>query len=505
MAGAMLWKPQKQGSITRRPSCESGVAQEDSPGHRRLTTIAIRRCFQTLRALLVVFGLLQLKAPVAAQSTGQAQPAVRSRCRVEATNYKGWQAQQISNLWVQLIIVPQNGGRLMQVRFNGHSYLFVNPKLAGKYMPPDPNHWYNYGGDKLWLLPEGDEDEHHWRGNSDLLDDGQFNFRNISNEQGCGVELTGPADALTGVQFTRSIHLDHDSPRIAFLASMKNVSGHTIEWSMQSVSQYDTADSIDSDHPSRDFWGFTPANRSSEYLNRYHVRFGPAENPSARIRDENLFSVHYAPLAAEFWIDTSEGWLAVVDGGTRYAMVERFHYQDRKKYPGKASVIFWTNGPHLNLKSDGVASISSESDEVPFFYMEAEINSPLCRLRPGETCQLETEWFPTRSEGEFYAVTDAGIVCKPPQILRLSSGKVRLAGSFGVFYPGKLVARFYSERGSLVQIIPLIDVSPSAIVALDTEITPTDTPARVSLHLEDQNGLDRGALLEVPISAGETR
>src|SRR2546427_997915 len=36
-------------------------------------------------------------------------------CHVEQTNYMGWQAQQVSNPWVKLIFVPQNGGRLMQV------------------------------------------------------------------------------------------------------------------------------------------------------------------------------------------------------------------------------------------------------------------------------------------------------------------------------------------------------------------------------------------------------
>ena len=74
-------------------------------------------------------------------------------CRVDAIDYKGWHAQQLANRWVQLIVVPQNGGRLMQVTFAGHAYLFVNPKFAGKYLPPSSSQWFNYGGDKIWLLP----------------------------------------------------------------------------------------------------------------------------------------------------------------------------------------------------------------------------------------------------------------------------------------------------------------------------------------------------------------
>jgi len=57
-------------------------------------------------------------------------------CRIEPVNYMGWQAQQVSNAWLKLIFVPQNGGRLMQVIFDGHPFLFVNQRYAGKHLPP---------------------------------------------------------------------------------------------------------------------------------------------------------------------------------------------------------------------------------------------------------------------------------------------------------------------------------------------------------------------------------
>jgi hypothetical protein len=441
----------------------------------------------------------------AAQSASQTKSAVNAECRVESVDYRGWQAQRISNRWVQLIVVPQNGGRLLQVSFDGHAYLFVNPKLAGKYIRPSQDEWFNYGGDKLWLLPEGDGDEQHWRGNSDLLDDGPYSLRKLSDGPGCGVELTGPLDVHTGIQFSRTIRLAEDSPHIAFRASMKNISGHIVEWSIQSVSQYDTSDGSDPSRSNRELWGFTPTNRSSGYLNHYHVRFGPAENPAAAVRDDGLFSVHYAHLAAELWVDTTDGWLAVVDGGSRYAMVERFQYEKGKPYPGNASVIFWTNGPELRLSSDGVATVTDGSKDISPFYMEAEINSPMCRLRPGEACELETDWFPTRADGEFHGVTDAGIVTKPLSGVRLENGKVRLSGSFGVFFPGKLVAHFYNEHGSMTETTPLAAVTPTSLVVLDTDIAPPGKPTRVSVHLEDLDGLDRGALQEVPIGTEETR
>jgi hypothetical protein len=458
------------------------------------------------RAVIAVAVLLAAaKTSLAGQTALPAKSRLSAGCRVESIDYRGWQAQQVSNRWVKLIFVPQNGGRLMQVSFDGHDYLFVNPKLAGKYFPPTEEQWFNYGGDKLWLLPEGDDDEQHWRGNSDLLDDGQFNFRMLSEGKGCGIELTGPPDIHTGVQFTRTIVLDSDTPHLTFRASMKNVSGHRIEWSMQSVSQYDTGSATDPSRGNRELWGFTPANPSSGYLNRYHVRTGPAENPAATVRDDGLFSLHYAHLAAELWVDSTEGWLAVVNGSSGYAMVERFQYEEHKPYPGKASVIFWTNGPQLKFSSDGVASVSDGSEGVSSFYMEAEINSPMCSLRPGEACQLETDWYPTRADNEFHGVTDAGIVTKPLRGVRLENDKVRLSGSFGVFFPGRLVAHFYNEHGSSTGTLRLAEVSPTDLVALDMETAPKGKPMRVSLHLEDQEGLDRGVLQEVSIGTGDIR
>lgn len=453
---------------------------------------------------LSVFPLLLVSFHLATASPpSQPNSKKPADCRVESIEYKGWDAQQLSNDWMKLIIVPQNGGRLMQVTFAGHEYLFVNPKLEGKYFPPSQAKWFNYGGDKIWLLPEGNNDEQHWRGNSDVIDDSPYSFEKLSEGKQCEVELTGPVDPQTGIQISRTIQLGSDSPRIDFKALMKNTSGHAVEWSMQSVSQYNTASGSGSGF-NHNFWTFTPANPSSSYLNRYHVRFGPAENPAVSVRDDGLFTVHYVHMAAELWLDSTAGWVAVVDGESRYAMVERFQYQQSKPYPGKASVIFWTNGPEMRLGDDGVPSLSADTDAGPY-YEEAELNSPMCRLRPGESCALETEWFPTRAGSELRGVTDAGVILRPLVCVPTANAKVKLSGSFGVFFSGHLIAHFYDRHGALLATVPVTNASPTEPVLLDTEVSPPGVAARVSLHLEDERGLDRGALEEVRIAGEDNR
>ena len=93
--------------------------------------------------------------------------------------------------------------------------------------------------------------------------------------------------------------------------------------------------------------------------------------------ENGLVALNYRFLEYELWFDTQHSWLAVADAATQYAMVERFQVQDGKEYPGKATVIFYTNG--------------SEPPEEPLYYMEAEINSPMVRLQPGETYAIDTE------------------------------------------------------------------------------------------------------------------
>jgi len=285
---------------------------------------------------------------------------------------------------------------------------------------------------------------------------------------------------------------------------MKNTTGHAVEWSMQSVSQYDTADPGAPTRINHDFRTFAPANPASSYLNRYHVRFGPAENPALSIREDGLFALRYVHMAAELWLDSTAGWLAVVDGSSRYGMVERFQFEASRTYPGNASIIFWTNGHAAKLNADGMASVSSGVDDAPY-YLEAEINSPLCQLRAGESCDLETEWFPTRTGSEFHGVADAGIVVRPLRATRLENGKIRLSGSFGVFFAGRLVAHFYDEHGLSLGNVAMASVDPVDAVSLETEIAPPGKPARMSLHLEDGSGLDRGFLQEVQVGTEENR
>lgn len=425
--------------------------------------------------------------------------AVRGVCKVEPTLFEGWKAEKITNEWVELIIVPQLGGRLMQVTFGGHPYLFVNRELAGRYFPPPEGaakgKWFNYGGDKIWPMPEGSQDDQHWPGPiSDALDDGEYAFSVLSQGMRCTVRLAGPPDQRTGLQYTREIGIDSESPEITFRATMKNASTHPIRWSVQSVTQYDTADAAKPDRYNRDFWAFTPANPQSSYLDGYHVRSGLAEDPSYSVKDR-LFKLRWLYLQGEVWVDSPGSWLAVVDGSTHFAMVERFHFQSGAEYPGKASVIFYKNGPSVDVNDQGSPVIRTSPDDAPF-YMEAELNSPMMDLKPGESYTFSSEWFPTRMGSNFKTATEAGVIGEPLAVSEPSAngGMLMLTGSFGVFFAGRLVACLYDDGGSEVARVPIESVIPTDPVKLEQAIKISPATTAISVHLIDRSGVDRGAL-----------
>jgi hypothetical protein len=423
-------------------------------------------------------------------------------CKIQPEQFHGWAAEEMSNQWVQLMIVPRLGGRLMQATFAGHDYLFVNPKYEGKYFPPSTANekWFNYGGDKVWPLPEGKDDGQHWPGPiSDNLDDGEYQLKIISQGETCSVRLDGPADARTGLQYSREITIKAGSPEISFHSTMKNAVDHNIRWSMQTVTQYNTADSQNPQQYNRDFWALAPLNPQSAYFNGYQVRSGLADDPSLSTND-GTFLLHWLYLENEVWLDSTAGWLAVDDAANKYAMIERFHPKQHAEYPGKASLIFYKNGAAVTLDSAGKPVLRDATpDEAPY-YMEAEVNSPMVELKPGESYAMDTDWFPTRVSGRITNVADAGVVAGPITAEATSDG-VNISGSLGVFFRGKLVADFQDVSEKRIHSIDLLSVSPEASVELRQEIKIRSTAKRLEIHLLDDEGKDRGNVAETDIQS----
>jgi hypothetical protein len=150
------------------------------------------------------------------------------------------------------------------------------------------------------------------------------------------------------------------------------------------------------------------------------------------------------------------------------------------------------------MNQDGMPFINAANLEDRLHYMEAEINTPIVNLKPSETYAFDTRWFPTRTEKEFSTVREAGIIEADLSASRKTQSIV-LTGKFGVFVPCSLVALFYDRNNSPTRNISLQAADPRKVVDLHQEVAIIKSDARISIHVIDEKGIDRGALGEVAI------
>ncbi|RXH54367.1 hypothetical protein [Granulicella sibirica] len=421
-------------------------------------------------------------------------------CSVHPVTYQGWEAQEVTNQWLKLTVVPQLGGRLMQVEFDGHPYLFVNPKFRGQYISPTEakGGWINYGGDKIWPMPEGDQDDHHWVLASTAIDDLPYAFKVLSQGKECAVQLDGQPDTITGLQYSRTITISATSPEIHFHAVTKNAATHPIEWSVQSVSQYDLSDHTNPTDYNHDLYAYTPAKPNSTYPDGYHVRSGLADDPSFSIQ-KDLFQLHWKYFENEVWLDSPAGWLAVLDRQSHFGMIEHFTYIPAGNYPGKATTIFYKNGPGVRFDKQDHATIPDTTQLATPYYMEAEINSPIVKLAPNQTYAFDTTWSPIYTTGTPISVNPTGLVTQA--FTATAEGtQLTLTGTVTAFAPGTLVLSYLNQRGAEIekQTLGPIAVGVEAVIQQQGLTPPAGTKA-IALKLVDQNNKDLGILARTDI------
>ncbi len=317
-----------------------------------------------------------------------------AQCKVEKVNYRGWRALKLSNDIVELYVVPDIGGRIVQFAFEGHNYLFVNDKLAGKVLPYTEGKWNNYGGDKLWPAPQGWDGPDQWPGPGDpILDGGRFSCAILRSEgKEVSIRLTSPPDReRTGIQFSRVISLKAAQSKVFLESTMANVTDRKVSWGIWSVTQID-ASNPDGEGYNDQLDFYCALNPRSLFRNKYCVLYGLANNfawmPDYR---RNLFRGHYNYLVGKAGIDSPGGWLASVDGTTGYVLLQEYEYFPGKEYPDDCSVEFWINGAGSYIAAKKLTEAEPDPEKTPRL-LEMEILSPLVSLGPGQSYTFKTEW-----------------------------------------------------------------------------------------------------------------
>ena len=163
------------------------------------------------------------------------------------SNYKGWSSYCLKNDLVSVQVVPQIGGRVMQVSLGGFEYFWVNPLLAGKGPTASgldkDGGWLNYGGSKLWPAPQGWDNDRQWPGPPDAVLDGQpYQMEELPGKRGeAAIRLTSGKDPRSGIQFSRVVRLCDGSTRVNFQAMMRNIDTKPRRWGIWAHTQLNAA------------------------------------------------------------------------------------------------------------------------------------------------------------------------------------------------------------------------------------------------------------------------
>jgi len=375
--------------------------------------------------------------------------------------YRGWNTQCLSNGLVQVHVVPEIGGRVVQFKVGKQEFYWVNPQLAGKHPPASglasDGGWLNYGGDKLWPAPQGWDSPEQWPGPPDAVLDGQpYTFEVLPAKAGeAALKLTSGEDHRSGIQFSRVIRVCEGSTRVAVEATMKNIDSRPRRWGIWAHTQLDAVASDDR-KPNQLMRAWCPVNPRSHFLEGYDVVFGAKDNPSFRTDwRRGLVEVDYRYQVGKIAVDSPAGWVATVDGSGGAVFVQRFTFEPDRAYPDNATVEFWHNGIGKIHAYNREMEFSDDPDENPFVF-ESEMLSPFFEMQPGESATWKYEWYATNVGGDYPVVgcNELGVVAEPLEVSPVKSGgdnRCRITGRFGVFALGKAWLRFADESGSELQ------------------------------------------------------
>ena len=420
-------------------------------------------------------------------------------CRAERRDFRGWQAVRLHNGLIDIVAVPDIGGRILAFNMGSYAYLWMDERLSGKLFSPQENQgdgtlgtWKNYGGSKTWPAPQGRENDEQWHGPPDpILDSGRYALEHLGVVgQAATVRMRSPEDPRTGMQITRQMTLYPGGTHATLHLEMKNVSERARTWSIWDVVQLDTAkvDAAGAATHNDQAWLYVPTRRDSCFPRGYNVMFGPEDNPEWKVDVRpDLLGVQYQYRVGKIGIDSMAGWLAFVDQIQDYAFCQRFAYFAGQPYPDRgASVECWTTGL-------GQVILGMDYAKERLYHLEAEILGPLRRMEPGETQSFDVEWYAARCPGPIVNVTPAGC-CHEWLRGTPVDGGTRMQGTFGVFHAGEAQLVWIDASGRELIAETIAPADPATVLRLDAvRRAPAGTSA-VVLRVVEASGKVVGPL-----------
>lgn len=297
-----------------------------------------------------------------------------SKVTLRQGKHKGWHAWHLQSGPLKLILVPQVGGRIIGMNWQGHDLCFTQPEREGHIqdvasvqdvrVKKREMGFPLWGGDKTWLAPQT-----RWTDGVPFLDldSGPYDFTvERAGPETVVVRMTSRVCRETSVQISRTVEMSSGTQGWIVTHQLLNRSSRDIQWGVWDVNMVLKPGKV-----------YLPRGAASQYPNG--VKTFAEEGASVHMRDNvvdalgNLAIIHCSHASAfKFGVDAQEGWMLGVRDVANLGLVGY-----RKEVP------VYRDKPY----GHGCIAEVYNSDRYPYF--EMEIHGPVVSLRPGEDFTLE--------------------------------------------------------------------------------------------------------------------
>ncbi len=383
---------------------------------------------------------------------------------VDNYNSWGWKALVIDNGYIQLVIMPEIGGRVLHYGFENDTYMAVNEsQIKNEYNPasnesgPWTSSW-GYGGYKVWPAPQS---IWNWPP-PPYLDWGNYQFSiEHSSADSVIIYMKSAVESkkAPGLQQARRYKVYKNSTKVVVEQILTNVSSTTNEWAVWEVTQaiIDHDGTGDYENISTYF----PSDEASLKALMGNV-------PTTTQVEENVRKFNYNVNGEKMGTLLKEGWVCFVDE------------KDEQTY----AKVF---------NNDVTAQYSDQNSNFQLYvggsYIEIEVLGPLTNIPVGDSVVYTEHWYASKIKGNIHTTNHAGAIRSR---LSYNSATSTASGEYGIFNSGKLKVVFSNNTSILKE----LDTN-NVIAAQKYTFSVTDVPAgttKIKILAYDENSKFVGIL-----------
>ncbi|CAH8284258.1 hypothetical protein EV196_103274 [Mariniflexile fucanivorans] len=442
-------------------------------------------------------------------------------------NYKEWgwdNVYVIKNEFINVAVVPDAAGRVLEFNLGDVKSLWINPKLLGKFFISNDNvkqdEWRNFGGYRLVPIPvdnvainSNGEKTRRWpppaiMGDSPYVADISTNaegYQSINVSSGIQnlpvpvydyqtKSFSTPQKIEEQLQYKRSLYIEDGKSLVFIKHSLINKGKNAIERGLKITSQHPSRSNpnledgenflayipFDENHKlsngkpfeitatPQSRWNFIDRNRfpidknNPSHIEKYY-------NHGTNWKGEvvpGIYELHYDyNLMGGLRIIAAKPWMCFVDKLNKTAFVKIFEPYDK----------------NLNYEYGVNAEIYNSGLETG--YLETEIKTPIYNLMPNNSFEyIEIQGAAKIESTPVLDVNKTGVITKK---LNFNNSINEVSGSYGVFIEGKAILHVKNESGEVIQGIDLGKVNPLEAFSFKMNIKIDLSFQTLELYIKD--------------------